>query len=384
MTFPIARSPEGTTSSGVERRPIRTNLDPVRKAVDSLNPPPANRRIQVVGSNGKGSVVLALSRCLLRSGKRTVSFLSPHLHHPRERYLLDSVPISRQWIDVLLEEERQRHPDFTPFEIYTIVAYRLADRLDPDYLLLEAGMGGRWDATSALPARWILHTGVEREHTDYLGEDRRSILREQLVQMPEGATLLTTGSFDEECRSVVDELIAERGGRLRLESSKEGEEPSVLVRAIAEELEVQPHAEARLPRLPGRLEQRFLGIDRSPVLFDVAHTPRAARRLINLVNGSEDHPDPEVLVYGGNRDKDHRSITSILERGFAPERWILPALPDARFTSPEELSLPTRATVSRVEPSRLLDGVRSASGPVLVTGGFSVVRFVREQLGVAS
>ncbi|MFB6344162.1 MAG: hypothetical protein ABEK50_00110, partial [bacterium] len=180
----------------LRERPMRTDLEPVSEAARSLLDAPDRQTVpsivQVVGSNGKGSVVHYLSELLSEDDRSLVSYTSPHLQNVTERIKVKNRAISNKKLEELLNSFPSNFLDqYTPFEALYLTSLKLGLREGADWLLLEAGMGGRWDATSALPASWVILTSLDREHTDYLGEDLREILREQVTQIPNEGHLIT-------------------------------------------------------------------------------------------------------------------------------------------------------------------------------------------------
>ncbi|MCE9637106.1 MAG: bifunctional folylpolyglutamate synthase/dihydrofolate synthase [Planctomycetes bacterium] len=141
---------------------------------------------QVVGSKGKGSTASALASVLTASGRRTGLFTSPHLVDPRERIRVDGVPIEDRFVVDALESLRghvesaaERGEPATFFEIHTIAALIAFRAAGCAAVVLEAGMGGRLDATTAAAAKVKVLTSVSLDHTQHLGRSRAAIAREK-------------------------------------------------------------------------------------------------------------------------------------------------------------------------------------------------------------
>ncbi len=164
--------------------------------------------IHVAGTNGKGSVCAYLRSILEEAGFRTAVFTSPHLVDIRERFAADGRLISReeflrcflQVYDSLnweeLEQGRGYHPTF--FEYLFLMAMLYFAELDPDYCILETGLGGRLDATNAVSDKALtVITRISRDHMEYLGETVEEIAGEKAGIMRRGVPLVCCGDVPE-------------------------------------------------------------------------------------------------------------------------------------------------------------------------------------------
>lgn len=161
-------------------------LSRVEALLDDLGRPAEGIPIlQVVGSKGKGTATTAAAAILGAAGLRVGSYLSPHLAHPSERILLDGRPLpgSRfaRAVDRVLPRALARAAGDRPtfFELMTAVALLLFEEEGAGAAVLEAGMGGRLDATSAPRRTAVLLTSVSLDHTAQLGRTRALIAGEK-------------------------------------------------------------------------------------------------------------------------------------------------------------------------------------------------------------
>lgn len=170
--------------------------------------------IHVAGTNGKGSVCAYLRSVLEEAGFRTAVFVSPHLTDIRERFYADNSLISREDFlrfflmvyDSLNWEELERgdeshsgyHPTF--FEYLFLMAMLYFAEQDPDYCILETGLGGRLDATNAVERKDLtVITRIGRDHVEYLGETLAEIAGEKAGIMRSGVPLVYCGDVGEVC-----------------------------------------------------------------------------------------------------------------------------------------------------------------------------------------
>jgi dihydrofolate synthase / folylpolyglutamate synthase len=182
------------------RRAVLPGLDRTRRLLALCGHPerccPA---VQITGTNGKGSVAAMISAVAQAAGYRVGRFTSPHLADERERITLNGrwvtpaafsasvarllPPLKRLW--------RQGRP-VTTFEAWTVLAADLFRAQGSQLAVLEVGMGGRLDATSAWQdVRLSLLTNVRLEHTAFLGNTAGKILREKAAMARPGVPFIS-------------------------------------------------------------------------------------------------------------------------------------------------------------------------------------------------
>lgn len=144
--------------------------------------------IHVAGTNGKGSVCSYIASCLREAGFRTGLFTSPHLTDIRERFRIDDEMISEEdflfYFDKVKEEclrgAEEGLPHLLYFEILFVMAMLWFSEKNPDYLVLETGLGGRLDATNTVEEKEVtVITRIGIDHTAYLGSTPEQIAREK-------------------------------------------------------------------------------------------------------------------------------------------------------------------------------------------------------------
>lgn len=153
--------------------------------------------IHVAGTNGKGSVCAYLQSVLMEAGYRTGMFTSPHLVDMRERIRVDHELISEEDFAELFRQVRQAAKAFRPgyepsyFEYLYFMAMLYFAGKQPDFIILETGMGGRLDATNSFPSPCIcIITEIGLDHTDYLGETVEEIAAEKAGIVKKGIPLV--------------------------------------------------------------------------------------------------------------------------------------------------------------------------------------------------
>jgi len=199
---------------GLERmRRLMTALDSPQERFDSIH---------VVGSNGKSSTARMIAALLEGAGRRTGTYLSPHLVSWAERIEIGGRPVPDERFaqavaraaDAAAKVDRtlEAGDRVTQFEALTAAAYWELARAGAEVAVVEAGLGGRYDATSVIRSRVQVLTNVSLEHTRWLGPTERHIAEEKLAVVPPGGTLVA-GPLGAEALAVAARVSAERGAR---------------------------------------------------------------------------------------------------------------------------------------------------------------------------
>ena len=209
---------------GLELFGMRFGLDRMHKLMTALGMP--QRRfasIHVVGSNGKSSTMRFIAAILERHGLRTGSYTSPHLSSFRERIEVGETRCPEERFAAAVERaahaaamvERTLDPDdgVTQFEALTAAAYHELAASGVEVAVIEAGLGGRYDATNVIPSRVQVLTGVGLEHTRWLGPTLADIAEEKLAVVRDHATLVVAPDLQPEVREVAERVASERGAR---------------------------------------------------------------------------------------------------------------------------------------------------------------------------
>ena len=307
------------------------------------------RFVQVAGSNGKGSTARMLESVLREAGLSVGLYTSPHFEDLRERVRVDGrmVPESAvaAFVDAVRPYVTDRAADGEPptfFETMTALAVWQFARRDVDVAVLEVGIGGKLDATSAVDPVASAVTTVSLEHTSVLGDTVAEIGRDKAHVAPDDAPLVTgtTGEALAAVREQAGEVVtvggpdadvtAAYGGRtnhaeasVALDGPDWGVETRIptlgahqatnagiaaaLARQVADVDEDTLARGLRSAHWPGRFE--VVG-DSPTMVLDGAHNPAACERLAETL-AEFDYDDLRVVV-GAMHEKDHREMAAAL------------------------------------------------------------------------
>ncbi|WCL50382.1 hypothetical protein [Leptospira sp. GIMC2001] len=172
------------------------SLDPFQGCMEKFQKPHTSKlKISIVGTNGKGSLAHYLSELLQKYGKVGL-YTSPHLITPLERIRINSKnAVESELDDILIElcEENgnlEYLQNFSYFEIFTLFSKLYFNRQSCDFEIYEAGLGGRLDATKLMNAEIVVLTKIDLDHTEILGKDEVTILKEKLGIIRENTKIL--------------------------------------------------------------------------------------------------------------------------------------------------------------------------------------------------
>jgi dihydrofolate synthase/folylpolyglutamate synthase len=381
---------------------MRFGLERMRRLMTALGHP--ERRfdsIHLVGTNGKSSTVRMIAAILAKHGLRTGAYLSPHLVSFGERIRIDdadleparfAAAVTRAARAVELVDRSAPSDDrVTQFEALTAAAYSELAEQGVEVAVIEAGLGGRYDATNVIPSRVQVLTSVGLEHTRWLGPTLTDIAGEKLAVVNRSATLVLGAGLDPEVRRVAERVAADRNAEIITADTDAGVPVGApgayqrrnfalaiaAARAFLGELDDRAVAAAAAEvRVPGRLQQ----VGTEPLtLLDGAHNPDGMRALVESLEELAGRHGPTVAVLSVLEDKDAAGMLSALLPAcnalIVTSSQNPRALPPATLLSlTSQLNGPPAEIVS--EPRRALARAREMAGPsglVVATGSIYLI-----------
>ena len=336
--------------------------------------------ITVAGTNGKGSTCAMLESITRHAGYRTGLYQKPELVHFEERCRVNGEPVAA---DALVPhfaavEAARGDITLTQFEFSTLAIVRLLSRAELDVIILEVGLGGRFDSVNAFDTDCAVITSIDLDHTEWLGPDRESIGLEKAQIMRPGKPCVVSdpvppASVVKHAEAIGADLwlvgrdFAHSGDRQQWGWAANASKGSrryhgmsypalrganqllnaagaiAALEALRDRLPINAQAirtGLALVELPGR----FQVVPGQPALvLDVAHNPQAVAALALNLDAMGFFPRTHA-VFGAMRDKD---IPGLLAK-LAPlvDVWHCCALPAARAATADELAVLVRAAVA--------------------------------------
>jgi dihydrofolate synthase / folylpolyglutamate synthase len=271
---------------------------------------PQNRfaSIHVVGTNGKSSVTLMTAALLQAHGVRVGACVSPHAAHWSERTRIDGAEIGEVEFAAAVERSAEAAAvvnrtleggeAITQFELATAATFVALAGARVEVAVIEAGLGGRLDATNTIPSLVTVLTSIGLDHTEWLGETEAEIAAEKLAVLRDHTTLVL-GQVSPEVAELAERTASERGAKLVRAPEDPGSELQLrapggfqrrnfaLAQAAAGsflgDLDHVLVAEvASTLAIPGRLERIA---ESPPTYIDAAHNPDGAAALAEALPG---------------------------------------------------------------------------------------------------
>ena len=186
------------------------------------NPQEKLEFVHVAGTNGKGTTSTMLSSILCAAGKKTGLFTSPYVFDFCERIQINNKNIPHDDLSLVVEKVKNacdrlsaKGTEPTEFEAITAAAMLYFYEQKCDAVVLEVGLGGRYDSTNIIPCpKAAVITSISLDHTKILGDTVEKIAAEKCGIIKNGGTVITTSEQNEKALSVIKDTVKEKNGRL--------------------------------------------------------------------------------------------------------------------------------------------------------------------------
>lgn len=373
---------------------IKLGLDGPRRLLKEFLafPAPGVKVIHVAGTNGKGSTCAMIDALARAAGVRSGLFTSPHLIDYRERIKVSGVEIPEEVCAAYLTELRELcgrldpHPTF--FEITLAVGMKWFRERECELIVLETGMGGRLDATTAVPADVCAITPIGMDHMQYLGDTLGKIAKEKAGifvegkpafsarQEPEARRVLEMEANETRCELEFIEAPL-RGYPVSLPGEHQRWNAALAVACVHAagirlDYETVNHGLAHVS-WPGRFE--ILERQGKTLVLDGAHNPQGAEILAKTWRERFGDVKP-TMVFSAVAAKDLAGIVRALEP-LAAEVHVAP-IDTPRALPAEELAAAFgRPVVSYAKVAEALEAALAGDAPVLVAGSLFLVGEVK-------
>lgn len=363
------------------------SLNEMEKLLEKLGDPQKKlRSINVAGTNGKGSTVAMLASVLSTAGYKTGRYISPYVLEFRERMMINGKMIGKKRLAKIVEQVKEKADELmesgcvlNAFEITTACAMLWFAEENCDFVVLEAGLGGRFDATNTVPEPILqIITSIGFDHMEQLGDTIAKITEEKCGILRKNCTLLTSPGQDKEALTVMlnkcneldatfvtgaagkakivqcdacttevlvgkTELSLALGGKYQINNLLTVYSAVGILRekhfAIKDEHLVEGIAAVRFPA-------RFELCSREPmVILDGAHNAPAAKALAESVE--EFLPKKRTLICGMMADKDYKKVIEEIAPHF--EHIITVPVQNPRAVEPEKLAEAARKYSKNVD-----------------------------------
>lgn len=302
---------------------INLGLERIFAILDLLgNPQDSLRCIHVAGTNGKGSVCAIIATILDKAGRKVGLYTSPHIFNYTERIKINGVDISKddfaELVFEVCELADKNNIHLTEFEILTAVMFKYFANNNVEVVVLETGLGGRFDATNVIKSNLCsIITHIDLDHTERLGSTKSKIAFEKAGIIKANCPVFTSEGYEEikdkadECNSLFAMVTPlEDTTNLALKGTCQQENLSLALAAVR----------YLFPQIPETLIQTALKEVKHPCRFelcrddlivDASHNPNgtmALRESLDFYYPSQ----KRCFVFGCLRNKDYQKMMQIL------------------------------------------------------------------------
>ena len=374
--------------------------------------------VQVVGTNGKGSTSVFLQSIAMAHGLNVGLYTSPHFVWPEERIRLNHTMLPRRIWPALAGDAVRAEKGLTYFELLTVMAAAAFQTSESDLMIFEAGLGGRYDATTALPVDMTCFVPIGMDHMNVLGDTLAAIADDKSDALREGMTMAVSAPQEPEARDILFAKADARGIPLCSCPTKEKcggtRAGSALWESLPDELKAcsvlpedavlglrGPHQRVnaqtavlawvllchryrwktdartiarglRQAFIPGRLQYAPASGQRPALWLDGAHNTHGMSALLTAVKNMSAEERPASVVFSCLADKDPEKLTVLVPELAVDMPLFVPTIKDnPRAAQGSDLAAmlgPNARAVPSLEDA--LAQARAAAGekPVLVCG----------------
>ncbi|MDY0364958.1 MAG: Mur ligase family protein [Arcobacteraceae bacterium] len=351
----------------------KINIDTVFEAWQYLKPFAKPKYvIHLIGTNGKGSTGRILATYLQKLGKKVLHYSSPHIMEFRERIWIDGKDSSNE----VLQEAHQKLLEILPnklidnlsyFEYTTLLALLLSD--EKDFLVLEAGLGGEYDATNVIKADLSLLTTIDYDHMEFLGSSIESIVTTKVNSVDKA--LIVAKQIHDEVYDIAKSVVENKNQKFfKIDDFPIARKNYTIF--------TQEFLNTNLQTVLAALEYMDIEIDleifkdiiivgrcqkiAANITIDVGHNPLGAKVL-----AKEFANQKVILLYNTLKDKDYKTVLKTLKPII--EYVLIIPIDDVRALSLEVL----QQTLKELDIKYEIFSSLPKEKEILVFGSFKVV-----------
>ncbi|MGM0897206.1 MAG: bifunctional folylpolyglutamate synthase/dihydrofolate synthase [Bacillota bacterium] len=364
---------------------IKPGLGAIRSALEELGHPEAHGRfVHIAGTNGKGSTAAMLSAILQAHGKTVGTFYSPGIIDLHDQIQINGEPVSEEALGRVMQELAEIETPLTDFELLTAAAFVHFRNQSPHCIIIEAGMGGRFDSTNVIEPEVAVIPSISKEHTNFLGEEIEDIAYHKAGIIKKWRPVIT-GPIGERAMQVIrreaelnhaDLIVPEStyGGELKLKGAHQKWNAQIALEAAKELLQLefdQQLADEALSiaALPYRFETVADGL-----IFDGAHNEASIDALVKTIQA--EFPDKKVrIVLGMLKDKAYENVLRKLEK--VSDHFVFVDFDNPRALATENLFSISNSKIKTIKNIYDILPVNRKNEVTIVTGSLYLLSSLR-------
>jgi len=333
------------------------------------NPQKALKTIHIAGSNGKGSTSSFIASILQEYGYRIGLYTSPHFVKFNERVVINGKQIKDEYVSQFISENENYIDEYqlTFFEVTTAMAFQYFKEMQPDYCVIETGLGGRLDSTNVLNPLAVVITTISLEHTNVLGDTIEQIAAEKAAIIKNDSKVFT-GILNQKASEIIIRKCKEtKSQHFELKDYISNDVEDVSIFPNNGTLHLNPPLKGRYQKINSALaaltvsktfnlseEEKFIsGIanvlkntglqgryeyyHKNPtIIFDSAHNPEGVENFLGEFAKEVGSYKKKTLLFGVMRDKAIGEMLQMLSEYF--NEILLTDLEYERSAKVEEIS----------------------------------------------
>lgn len=302
---------------------INLGLERISAVLKLLGNPQDNLKcIHVAGTNGKGSVCAIIASILDCGGIKTGLYTSPHIFEYTERIKINGVDISKEnfakYVFEIIDIADKNEIRLTEFEILTAVMFKYFSDNNVEVVVLETGLGGRFDATNVIKSNLCsIITHIDLDHTERLGNTKSKIAFEKAGIIKSGCPVFSCEGYEEikdkadECNSLFVMVAPfEDTTNLALKGTCQQENLSLALAAVRHVFPMLTEATIQQGVKNVKHPCRFQ-ICQNNIIIDGSHNPNGAMALRQSLDFYYPN-EKRCFVFGCLRNKDYKKMMDIL------------------------------------------------------------------------
>lgn len=364
---------------------IKPGLEAITAVLKELNNPHQHGTfIHIAGTNGKGSTAAFLASILREHGLTIGNFFSPEIEDLHDQIQINGKPVSEEEMDRAMNRLATIRTPLTDFELLTAAAFLIFDMHPLDVIIIEAGLGGRFDSTNVIDPAVSIIPSLSMEHTAFLGDTLEEIAWHKAGIIKKWKPVVA-GNLPEPAMAVVkewaDKLHSEviqskepitvelnlkgphqiRNAQLAIEAAKE-----ILLLTFDQE---KTDAGLSKATIPFRFEELYPGL-----ILDAAHNAESIEALIQTVK--EQFPTKEIhFVVGILKDKNYKEILRKLET--ISDHFTFIAFESDRALEANTLFEESRSKIKTIQNQYDILPVQDKNVMTIVTGSMNLLSILR-------
>ena len=300
------------------------------------NPQKALKTIHIAGSNGKGSTSSFIASILQEYGYKIGLYTSPHFVKFNERIVINGKQIEDEYVSAFISENENYIDEhqLTFFEVTTAMAFQYFKEMQPDYCVIETGLGGRLDSTNVLNPLAVVITTISLEHTNVLGDTIEQIAAEKAAIIKNDSKVFT-GILNQKASEIIIQKCKEtKSQHFQLKEYISNDVDEVIIFPNHSALHLNPPLKGKYQKINSALaaltvsktfsfydEQKYLNgianvvkntglqgryeyFHKNPtIIFDSAHNPEGIENFLTEFAKEAGNYKKRTLLFGAMKDK---------------------------------------------------------------------------------